>query len=401
MRRTTVVRAVLTPFVILALIGGLYWLMLHGFLTLAVWLVAAAIVALLVGTVWEWRRGHPRLGVLLLIGALITGGTVGTYGYNLNHKLSQVARASDGDLNYGPSRPKQEPNKALNIVLMGGDSRSASDTSNMQKAITTGAWKPGAYRSDTIMVLHIPANRKSAYVVSIPRDSYVPIYDAKGARHGSNKINYSFGEYGPFGTLRTVEDLTNLRMNHMAVIDFAGFRDLTTAIGGVNVYVPQTVYDYKQDQTWTKGWHHIEGDLALKYVRQRHGLANGDFDRVTRQQNFLRAVMDKVLADGTIGNPVKLLNTLDAITKHLVVDSSWSNSDLRNLALSLRNLHADKVKFVTIPLDHFEDIPGVGDSNIIAAQQTRELFKAVGKDTLGKYLKAHPEDELGSQTDVS
>ena len=104
-----------------------------------------------------------------------------------------------------------------------------------------------------MMVVHIPADRKSAYVVSVPRDSYVPIYDAEGIKHGKNKINEAFSQYGPFGTLRTVENLGDLRIDHMAVIDFEGFHDLTTAVGGVDVYVPEAFYDSKQKVEWEQG----------------------------------------------------------------------------------------------------------------------------------------------------
>ncbi len=213
-----------------------------------------------------------------------------------------------------------------------------------------GQWDPGAYRSDTMMVVHIPADRKTAYVVSVPRDSYVPIYDAEGEQHGKNKINAAFAEYGPFGTWRTIENLSGVHIDHMAVIDYAGFNELTEAIGGVDVFVPQTVYDSAQDQEWTQGWHHVEGELALKYVRMRHGLLGGDFDRIDRQQNFLRAVLQKTLSDGTIGNPVKLSKVLGAITGHLAVDGDWSTKDLRNLALSLRGLNSKNVRFMTLPL---------------------------------------------------
>ncbi len=219
-------------------------------------------------------------------------------------------------------------------------------------------------------------------------------------RHGSNKINAAFSAYGPFGTLRTVENLSGLRMDHMAVIDYEGFRDLTSAVGGVDVYVPEEVYDSAQDQTWPKGWNHLEGNLALKYVRQRHGLTEGDFGRIDRQQNFLRSLMDKVLEDGTIGNPVKFTNTLDAITNHLTVDQSWSSGDLRGLALGMRNLDSAHVRFVTLPLDHYETVEGAGSVNIIDEARAKEVWQAVTDDRMGRYLEKHPEDELGDPEEV-
>jgi len=397
MRRTTLLGLLAVPLSM----AGLYWLMLHGYLELSAYLLLLAVLGMAVASVREWRHGHPRWAALLLAGAVLTGATVGAYGWNLNRKLDNISRVKDDVLRKG-SRPDARPTKALNILLLGADNpQQLVAKPSIAELLADGHWDAGAYRSDSLMVVHIPANRKSAYVVSIPRDSYVPIYDGEGVRQGRNKVNESFSEYGPFGTWRTVENLTGLRLDHMAIIDYEGFRDLTTAVGGVDVYVPETVYDDKLDQTWTKGWHHLEGNLALKYVRQRHGLANSDFDRVNRQQNFMRALMQKVLADDTIGDPMKFPATLEAITRHLTVDASWTNGDIRGLALSLRNLHADRVRFVTVPLDHFETVPDAGAVNIVAARQARELWAAVRDDTLDRYLEKYPDDELGDPQDVS
>ena len=186
------------------------------------------------------------------------------------------------------------------------------DKPTVEELLADGEWDPDAYRSDTVMVVHIPADRKAAYLVSIPRDSFVEIYDETGEAQGKNKINAAFAAYGPYGTRHTVEHLSGLRIDHIAIIDFAGFRDLTTAIGGVDVYIPEAVYDSKQDQQWEEGEVHLEGVLALKYVRMRYGLTQGDFDRVDRQQNFLRAVMQKTLSDDTIGNPRRFTATVRA-----------------------------------------------------------------------------------------
>ena len=396
MRRTTWWALLAVPVVI----GGLYWLMLHGYLELTAYLLVGAVLVMTVAAFWEWRHGHPRWAAVLLAGVLLTGGTVGTYGWQLNKKLDNIHRVKDDDLGKG-HRPAATPSSAINLLLLGSDSRDPDSQQTIADSLADGSWTPGMFNSDTMMVVHISADRKTIYVVSIPRDDYVPIYDSEGVRHDRNKINSAFSAYGPFGSWRTVENLSGLRLDHMAIIDFAGFRDLTEAIGGVDVYVPETVYDSSQDQTWTEGWHHIEGDLALKYVRMRHGLTNGDFDRVARQQNFLRAVMEQTLADGTIGNPLKLNGVLDAITSHLTVDESWTTGDLRSLALGLRNLDSSHVTFLTLPLDHYETIEGVGSVNIIDTERARELWKAFGNDTLAAYVKAHPEDKLKDPEDVS
>lgn len=397
MRRSTVVGLLAVP----VALAGLYWLMLHGFLELTIWLLAAAVIGLIVAAAWEGKHGHPKWAALLVVGAVTIVGVQSAYAITLNSKLDNITKAPDTVLDKG-HRPPRKPTEALNILLMGSDDPAPNpDKPTVAELLAHGGWTPGAYRSDTIMVLHITADREHAYLVSIPRDSFVEIYDGKGKAHGKNKINAAFAEYGPFGTWRTVENLSGLHLDHMAIIDYAGFRELTTAVGGVDVYVPEDTYDTYQHQEWTKGWHHIEGDLALKYVRQRHGLTNGDFDRVDRQQNFLRTLMAKMLRDDTIGNPAKLSDTLDAVTSHLTVDEGWSNGDLRSLVLSLRNLDTANVKFLTLPLSHYEDIDPYGSVNIIDDAGAKQLWRAVTDDKVGKYIEAHPGDVLPDPKDVS
>lgn len=378
------------------------WLNLHGHIDAAVWMLLIGILGLLGLAVWQFRRHHRRLAAGLAALALVIVGLTTWYALTLNGKIDAIPRIDSSIITGDENRPPKAQNKSINILLMGADNpQRLVKKPTVAELLEDGTWDAGAYRSDTMMVVHIPANRKTAYVVSIPRDSYVPIYDEKGDEHGRNKINAAFAEYGPFGTWRTIENLSGVHIDHMAVIDYAGFNQLTEAIGGVDVYVPQTVFDSAQDQEWTEGWHHVEGELALKYVRMRHGLLEGDFDRIDRQQNFLRAVLQKTLSDGTIGNPVKLNNVLGAITGHLAVDSDWTTKDLRNLALSLRGINSKNVRFMTLPLLRYQDIPGVGSSNIIDEQAAKVLWKAVLDDKVGPYLKNHPQDELPDPKDVS
>ena len=379
------------------------WLMLHGHLDLAVLLVGLAVVGLLALAGWRWRAGHRRWGALLALAAVSIVAVTGWYGYSLNQKIAAIPRVDISAItNDEQGRPPKAPNKAVNILLMGADNpHRLIKQPTVAELLQDGKWDPGAYRSDTMMLVHIPADRKTAYLVSIPRDSYVPIYDAEGRQHGQNKINEAFAEYGPLGTWRTVEKLSNVRIDHMAVIDYAGFNQLTEAIGGVDVYIPETVTDTQQHVTWDKGWTHLQGERALQYVRMRHGLLEGDFDRIDRQQNFLRAVLRKTLAEGTVGNPFKLSKVLSAISAHLAVDSDWSTKDIRGLALSMRGLDSAKVRFMTLPLLRYQTIPGVGDSNIIDTQAAHQLWRAVLDDKVGPYLKSHPQDELPDPKQVS
>ena len=118
------------------------------------------------------------------------------------------------------------------------------------------------------------------------------------------------------------------------MIDFEGFKGLTEVVDGVDVGVPETVHDSKRDKTWTAGEHHIEGEEALAYVRQRYGLVRGDFDRVQRQQNFLRALMDKLAETSVLTDPLRVTRLAGQLSKLLAVDDSLDNGELRNLGFS-------------------------------------------------------------------
>ncbi len=391
------------PVVVMLLVaagGGVWWLMRHD-LRLAVYAGAALLVVTLAGAVVAWLRGHR--GWAATMAALVLGvvGAGAAYGWSLNSTLEKIPTIDAAPLDEG-ARPEPEPSTALNILLLGSDNpKPREDKPTVAEMLAADAWDPGAYRSDSIIVLHLSADRKRASMVSIPRDSYVPIYDAEGTVHGENKINAAFSAYGPFGTLRTVENLTDLRIDHLAMIDFEGFRDVTTALGGVDVYIPETFTDTNNDYTWEAGWQHLEGEDALRYVRTRYGLQRGDFDRVRRQQNFLRALLGKLTEDGTIGDPPTLKATIEAVVPYLTIDSTWTTADLRSLALDLRHLKPARISYATVGLDHYETIPGVGAANILDEQRVSELFTAVREETVPAYLKRHPDDGLGDEDEIS
>ena len=368
-------------------------------LALAIGVVAVLVVAGLVLAVLQWRGGFRGFAVVVTALSLVSAGLVSAYLWRLNDALggiTQIARPFDD-----ADRPEKPPNTSLNILLMGADDpRQLVEKPTVAELLEDGEWDPGAYRSDTVMVVHIPADRKEAYLVSIPRDSFVTIYDEQGQPHGEQKINVAFAEYGPFGTWRTVEQLSGLHIDHMAIIDYDGFREVTTAIGGVDVYIPEAVYDSQQDQQWEQGTVHLEGVLALKYVRMRYGLAEGDFDRVDRQQNFLRALLKKVLSDETVGSVTRFPATVRAIADHLTTDD-WPRGEIRRLAFQLRGLNGDRVRFMTLPNLGTATDPVAGSIVEVDERRAAVLFEAMETDRVGAYLRRNPEDELPDEREVN
>jgi LCP family protein required for cell wall assembly len=349
-----------------------------------------------------FHRRHRKLIVGLLTFIIVVP-IVGTaaYAYVLNSKLNHVDKIKN--TLKSKDRPDPDKGKAINILLLGSDKGKKLPGEPANTSISEDAkaakWPAGKYRSDTLMVVHITSNRKYVFLTSIPRDTFTMLYDSKGVAQHQEKINASFSEFGPLGTIATVEHLTGLRMEHLAIIDWAGFKDLSTAVGGVPVNIPYNTYDSAQHVQWNKGHYDLKGEKALQYVRQRHGLLRGDFDRINRQQNFLRALMKKILAKGTTHNPVKLVKTVGALTANLTVDGDWSAGDMRGLALSMRGIKTKNVYFLTAPIAGTETIPVYGSIVRLQEAKSTELFDALHKDNLRAYLKKYPDDVLKS--DVS
>lgn len=224
-----------------------------------------------------WRRAL----IVLLVSALALGlAGAGVVWFLAERYLGNVDRIEDVFSGLDPeerpppvARPPGAEDDPVTVLLVGADRADPG-------AVGGG---PGT-RSDVIMLLRISADRQHIQLVSIPRDSWVSIPD-----RGMGKINSAYATGGPQSLIRTVERLTRVRVDHFADLDFAGFQEITDALGGVEVQVAETITT--QGVTFAEGPNRLDGRQALIYVRQRTGLAGGDLGRVQRQQNYLRAMM--------------------------------------------------------------------------------------------------------------
>ena len=324
-------------------------------------------------------RRHPVLVALVMLLVLVVGGGVGASMY-LTTTLDGIDRFELFTLpeNRRPQPTGGSSGDAVNILLAGvdkGDGRSIAE-------IQDGGWDAGVLRTDTIMVLHVTADRERAYLISVPRDSYVRLYDATGRPQGMDKINAAFSLFGPTAYLSTVENLTGLRMDHLAVVDWAGFEDITNALGGVEVSVAGG------------GARQLDGDEALAYVRTRYGLPGGDFDRIDRQQNFLRSMLGTVLSGDTLANPFTLNSTLRAVVGNLTVDDAFDTDEMRELALSLRSLRTGDITFLTAPFGDFGTTAAGASIVRLDQAQADMLWRATADDEIAGYL-----DEYGAESE--
>lgn len=325
---------------------------------------------------------------LLAVVLLLTAGGIVTLLSLQSHLAGQVDRIDgvfDG-LDNRPERAGGAAAKSMNILVMGTDRRSGQQTTG--SAATAAEWVPGAQRTDTIMVLHINAARDDATLISIPRDSWVNV-----PGHGFNKVNAAFSLAGPSLAVETIENLTGVRIDHLAVIDWEGFRALIDSVGGVTVTVPRTVEDTHNHVVWTKGKHQLNGQQALTYSRQRYGLTMGDIDRVKRQQAVLRSLMRA--STSTIGsaNPAAVYDLLDVLTQNISVDSEWEVGDMRSLLLDMRGVRAGDVNFLTAPVASFGR---EGAQSVVYLDRTENasMWEAVKEDKVSGWAKTHPLEVL-------
>lgn len=332
-------------------------------------------------------RRTTRLTVGVLLVVTLLAGCLGAVLLTAQSRLAAQVDRVDVEFDRMTGRPARassgSASGAVNILLMGTDRRSAEPTTGT----TAGApeWVPGAQRTDTIMVLHVDGDRHGATVVSLPRDAWV---DVPGL--GSHKINAAFSLAGPTLAVETVEQLTGVRIDHLAVIDWAGFEALVDEVGGVGVMVPTTVEDTHNRVVWTKGRHRLSGSEALLYVRQRYGLARGDLDRVRRQQAVVRALSRATRGTVRSGNPFAVYGLLDTLTSHLTVDSDWEVGEMRSLLLDLRALDEDDLTFLTAPV---AALGRVGAQSVVhlAEQANDTLWEAVREDRVDDWVAEHPD----------
>ncbi|GAA3963582.1 LCP family protein [Actinomadura viridis] len=324
------------------------------------------------------RRGLRILAAVAVFVVLVAVGVAGLAWQRESSYNGNIDRLP-GVMPSGKKRPGPSVTGTENWLLVGSDTRAEVGTTGSDGPV----WKPGQQRSDTIMLLHLPADRSKAYVISFPRDSWVQI-----PGYGPQKINAAFSFGGPPLLIETVENLTGIRIDHFGAIDFNGFKSMTDALGGVEVDIKESVYDPARKVHWQAGRQRLDGEKALLFVRQRYNLPNGDFDRIRRQQAFLRALAQKAADGGTISNPIKLDRFLSAFTKSISVDDSVSAGKLRSLALSMRGVRPGDVSFMTVP--HKGSAQRARQS-VVLLDRTRSsaLFEAVRTAEVAQYVQRY------------
>ncbi|MFH8403775.1 LCP family protein [Streptomyces sp. NPDC018019] len=302
-------------------------------------------------------------------------------GWLLYNKLDGNIRSDPDTRNelekYEAERPKSEPGGAENVLLIGSDRRSGENNGKY------GA-DNGTQRSDTTILLHAAADRRSATAVSIPRDLMVLLpgckrSDGKQSVPQFNPFNWAFEFAGAACTIRTVEKMTGIRIDHHMIVDFTGFKKMVDAVDGVDVCLERPVNDDEAHLRLPAGWQTLRGEEALGYVRARKSLGDGsDTQRMERQQQFLAALVNKVQSNGVLLNPGRLYPLLDAATSSLTTDEDLAS--LRGLyewVRGMRSIPTEKVQFLTVPRQEYRFD---ADRDELVQPDAERLFRQLGKD---------------------
>lgn len=287
--------------------------------------------------------------------------------------------------------PPSVSSAAQNILLVGLDSRTDAMGNPLPEpvlaALNAGATSSGGDTTDTLIVVHVPAGGGRATAVSVPRDAYVDL----GLGLGRHKINSAYGRAaqamttqlttsggagsaangerlssrapgpsptdpavvraasaaGARATIAAVETLTGLSISHYAAVNLAGFADMSAAVGGVPVCLREPVDDAYSGLSLPAGPQRVAGTQALAFVRQRHGLPNGDLDRIARQQVFLAGATERLLSTNTLADPQALRLLLGVSSRAITLDADW---DLLAFARQMQGLSAGAVTFRTVPI---------------------------------------------------
>jgi LCP family protein required for cell wall assembly len=303
---------------------------------------------------------------LLLVG--IGGIAAGLYLRSVEGRVKRVdAFASVPEA----SRPQKDTaaGAATNFLLLGSDSRDPENN--------------GGSRSDTIIVLHLNKDKSAAQLISIPRDTWVHIPKSSNGQHGNvnSKINAAFAWGGVPLMVQTVEGYTGVRIDHVALVDFAGFKEIVDALGGVTIDVETTftsTHSLNANSTrhFDKGVQRMDGAAALDYARERYAFKDGDFARIRHQQQVIKAILDKASSGGLLSSPTRLNAFLRATTNTVSVDKTLNIIDM---ATQLRHLRSGNLHFYTSPS---KGTGMIGNQSVVLPDtaKAKTLFGAVRKD---------------------
>lgn len=326
------------------------------------------------------RVRRTVLAIVLVLVLAVVG--VGAWLYSTTAgKLETIATSEViSDYEGRPAAPTAKAGEAapMNILFLGSDSRAEGER----------IFDAAGNRTDSILLAHVSGDRQHIDVISVMRDSWVDI-----PGYGEAKINAAFSYGGAPLLVRTLEGLLGQRIDHIALIDFAGFKEMTTALGGVTVNNDVEFSSKANDEIPTsyyfpEGEITLEGEKALAFVRERYAFADGDYQRVRNQQKFLKALMAKTMSRETLSNPLAVARLAQSLSSYIAVDSDLASNAV-SLASSLSSLDSNGVRSFTLPTS---GTGSAGGQSVVFLDEAgvAEVAKALADDTVWQYHPSGP-----------
>ncbi|GGN37243.1 LytR family transcriptional regulator [Streptomyces fuscichromogenes] len=290
----------------------------------------------------------------------------------------------------------------MNVLLVGTDGRDKITERERRKYRLGGA---PCHCTDTIMIVHISADRERATVVSLPRDSYaeVPAHldGTTGRPHAAHpiKLNAAYAEGGPQLTVRTVEDMTHLKIDHYLEVDFITFMRTVDVLGGVRICTAQPLKDSYTGLNLSAGSHTLGGGQALQYVRSRHVDAASDLGRMKRQQRFLAALIERATSSGVLLNPIRFRDVTRAVLGSVRADTGFGTDELLDLGRAMRNFSPSSSEFTTVPVGQLGfAVKGIGSTLKWDRAGADRLFRSLRDDKPLATSSAHAPTPTPSPT---
>ncbi|CAM5254566.1 LCP family protein [Streptomyces californicus] len=324
---------------------------------------------------------RPRWGMRVAIGLSVLVLGAGGIGHAL------VSGLEDGIGRVDPFKDmKNRPQggHGTNLLLVGTDGRDTITKEEKKKYRLGGA---PCHCTDTIMLVHLSADRRRASVVSLPRDSYaeMPAHTDRttGERHESHpvKLNAAYAEGGPTLTVRTVENMTKVKIDHYLEVDFTSFMKTVDAVGGVEICTARPMKDAYTGLDLPAGTHELNGGQALQYVRSRHVDVAADLGRMERQQKFMAALIKQATSSGVLLNPVRFREVSTTVLGSVRADKGFGTEQMLALGKAMKGFGPASSEFASVPVgDPSFPVKGIGSTVRWDAEKSEKLFADLRED---------------------
>ncbi|WNI34200.1 LCP family protein [Streptomyces sp. ITFR-6] len=272
----------------------------------------------------------------------------------------------------------------MNLLLVGTDGRDKITKEEKAKYRLGGA---PCHCTDTIMLVHLSSDKKRASIVSLPRDSYAEIPEHRdqttGEEHAAHplKLNAAYAEGGPGLTVRTVEHMTGVKVDHYLEVDFTSFMTTVDTLGGVEICTTRPMKDSYTGLDLAAGTHELDGGQALQYVRSRHIDGAADLGRMQRQQKFMASLIKQATSSGVLLNPVKFREVASTMLKSVRADRGFGTQQMLDLGQAMQGFSAASSEFTSVPMsDVAYPVKGIGSTVKWDPKKSKQLFQALRED---------------------